>query len=90
MYFNLIFKDKNKKFNLSNVDLFERQVELDKARLQKGQITLTDLAQSESSLARANAKLITAETELLGAKANFERVIQKIPPENFLSKMVYL
>ena len=82
VYFNLIFKDKNKKFNLSNVDLFERQVELDKARLQKGQITLTDLAQSESSLARANAKLITAETELLGAKANFERVIQKIPPEN--------
>ena len=47
MYFNLIFKDKNKKFNLSNVDLFERQVELDKARLQKGQITLTDLAQSD-------------------------------------------
>ena len=43
---------------------------------------MTDLAQSESSLARANAKLITAETELLGAKANFERVIQKIPPEN--------
>ena len=49
-YFDLIFKSKNKKFNISNVNLFERQVESDSARLQKGEITLTDLAQSESSL----------------------------------------
>ena len=54
-YFDLIYKSKNEKFNLSNVNLFERQVESDNARLQKGEITLTDLAQSESSLAGANA-----------------------------------
>ena len=48
-YFDLIFKSKNEKFNLSNVDLFERQVDSNSARLQKGEITLTDLAQSESS-----------------------------------------
>ena len=47
------------------VNLFERQVEFDNARLQKGEITLTDLAQSESSLAGAKAKLIKAKTELL-------------------------
>ena len=52
-YYDLIYKIKNKKFNLSNVDLFERQVETDTSRLQKGEITLTDLAQSESSLAGA-------------------------------------
>ncbi len=79
-YFDLIFKDKNEKFNLSNVDLFERQVESDSARLQKGEITLTDLAQSESSLAGANANLIKAKTELLASKTNFERIIrEKIP-----------
>ena len=50
-YFDLIFKSKNEKFNLSNVNLFQRQVDSDTARLQKGEITLTDLAQSESSLA---------------------------------------
>ena len=38
-YFDLIFKSKNRKFNLSNVDLFERQVDSDNARLQKGEIT---------------------------------------------------
>jgi len=79
-YFDFIFKTKNEKFNLSNVNLFERQVESDSARLQKGEITLTDLAQSESSLAGANANLIKAKTELLASKTNFERVIrEKVP-----------
>ena len=79
-YFDLIFKTKNEKFNISNVDLFERQVESDSARLQKGEITLTDLAQSESSLAGANANLIKAKTELLSSQNNFKSVTrEKIP-----------
>ena len=48
-YYDLIYKFQNEKFNTSNVSLFERQVEFDNARLQKGEITLTDLAQTESS-----------------------------------------
>ena len=80
-YFDLIFKSKNEKFNLSNVNLFERQVESDSARLQKGEITLTDLAQSESSLAGARANLIKAKTELLASKTNFERVTREKTPE---------
>ena len=79
-YFDLIFKTKNQDFNLSNVNLFERQVESDNARVQKGEITLTDLAQSESSLAGANANLIKAKTELLASKTNFERVVRKKAP----------
>ena len=79
-YFDLIFKSNNEKFNISNVNLFERQVEFDNARLQKGEITLTDLAQSESSLAAANANLIKAKTELLTSKTNFERVTRDKAP----------
>jgi len=79
-YFDLIFKTKNEEFNVSNVNLFERQVESDSARLQKGEITLTDLAQSESSLAGANANLIKAKTELLTSKTNFERIIREKAP----------
>ena len=48
--------------------------------MQKGEITLTDLAQSESSLAGANANLIKAKTELLASKTNFERVVRKKVP----------
>ena len=80
-YYDLVYKIKNTKFNLSNVDLFERQVESDSSRLQRGEITLTDLAQSESSLAGANAKFIAAETELLTAKSNFKRIIRLPAPE---------
>ncbi len=80
-YFDLIFKSKNQEFNLSNVNLFERQVDSDSARLQKGEITLTDLAQSESSLAGARANLIKAKTELLASETNFERVIREKSPD---------
>ena len=80
-YFDLIFKSKNEEFNSSNVNLFERQVDSDNARLQKGEITLTDLAQSESSLAGARANLIKAKTELLASKTNFERVIREKSPD---------
>ena len=83
-YYDLIYKIKNKQFNLSNVDLFERQVETDTSRLQKGEITLTDLAQSESSLAGAIAKSITANTELLVAKSNFERIIISSAPNEVI------
>jgi len=90
-YFDLIFKSKNEKFNLSNVNLFQRQVDSDSARLQKGEITLTDLAQSESSLAGAKAKLIKAKTELLSSKTNFERVIrEKTPDINNLSEKFFI
>ena len=80
VYFDYIFKSKNEKFNLSNVNIFERQVESDSSRLQKGEITLTDLAQSESSLAEANASLIKARTELLSSKTNFQRVTGEVAP----------
>ena len=93
-YYNLIYKIKNRQFNLANVDLFERQVETDISRVQKGEITLTDLAQSESSLAGANAKLISAETELLVVKSNFERIIRlsapdKMAQDNFIKKVIF-
>ncbi len=81
-YFDFIYKTKSESFNLSNVNLFERQVESDSARLQKGEITLTDLAQAESSLAGANANLIKAKTELQASKTNFERVVRKKAPDS--------
>ena len=80
VYFDLILKSKEEEFNSLNVNLFERQVDSDSARLQKGEITLTDLAQSESSLAGARANLIKAKTELLASKTNFERVTRETPP----------
>ena len=73
-----LFLNKNKvNINLLNVDLLERQVETDQNRLEKGEINLTDLAQSESSLAGAKAQLITAKNDLITSKANFEKIVGK-------------
>jgi len=68
--------------NLTNIDLLERQVETDLNRLEKGEISLTDLSQSESSLAGARAQLIAAQNDLITSKANFEKVIGKKPTSN--------
>ncbi len=81
-YYDLIFKSKSKEFNLANVDLFERQVESDRSRLQKGEISLTDLAQSESSLAGAQAAFIKADTEYVSAIAEFERINRITAPKD--------
>ncbi len=81
-YYDLILKNKSKKFNLANVSLFESQVESDRSRLQKGEISLTDLAQSESSLAGAQAKFTRADTEYISAVAEFEKVTRVSAPED--------
>ena len=79
---DLLLSIKKVNINLINVDLLERQVETDQNRLEKGEISLTDLAQSESSLAGAKAKLIAAENNSITSKTNFEKVIGKKPPQN--------
>jgi len=81
-YTELLLSKKKININISNVDLLERQVETDQNRLEKGEISLTDLAQSESSLAGARAKLISAQNDLVTSMANFEKIIGKKPAEN--------
>ena len=78
---DLLLNKKKVNINLMNIDLLERQVETDQNRLEKGEISLTDLAQSESSLAGGSAELISAQNELVTSKANFEKVIGKKPSE---------
>ena len=77
-YTGLISNREKLKINLSNVNLLERQVETDRIRLERGNISLSDVAQSESSLAGAQAKLIQAENDFLTSKLNYENVIGKL------------
>ena len=87
----LILNKKKVNFNLINVDLLERQVETDQNRLEKGEISLTDLAQSEASLAGARANLIIAQNDLVTSMANFEKIIGKKSTENIQeTKETYL
>ena len=79
---DLLLNKKKVNINLINIDLLERQIETDQNRLDKGEINLTDLAQSESSFLGAKAELIAAQNDLVTSKANFEKIIGKKAPDN--------
>ncbi|MEK9691107.1 MAG: TolC family protein [Pelagibacteraceae bacterium] len=85
-YTGLILANEKLQINKSNVALLVRQVETDKIRLERGQITISDVAQSESSLAGAQAKLIQAENEFLTSKLNYQNIIGDLPDPNSLNK----
>jgi len=85
-YTGLIFSDEKLKINQNNVNLLKRQVETSQARLERGQITISDLAQSESSFAGAQAKFLQAKNETVTAKLTYEKIIGPIVNTNTLSK----
>ncbi len=85
-YTGLISANEKLKINKSNVNLLDRQVETDRIRLERGNISLSDVAQSESSLAGAQAKLIQAENDFLTSKLNYENVIGTINDAEALDK----
>tara|TARA_S200000501_G_C20785046_1_gene726800 strand:- start:137 stop:1429 length:1293 start_codon:yes stop_codon:yes gene_type:complete len=85
-YSNLIASIEKVNINEKNLNLLIRQVENDKTRLEIGQITLSDLSQSESSLAGAQAKNIKAINDLTTSKLYYENVIGKINNLDDLNK----
>ena len=85
-YTGLISSKEKFVINSSNVNLLERQVETDRIRLERGNISLSDVAQSESSLAGAQAKLIQAENELLTSRLNYENIIGELNDIESLDK----
>jgi outer membrane protein len=85
-YSGLILANEKLKINQNNLSLLERQVETNRARLERGQITLSDLAQSESSLAEAQANFTQSQNEIVSSKLNYENVIGPINDINNLNK----
>ena len=85
-YTGLISAKEKFAINNSNVNLLERQVETDRIRLERGNISLSDVAQSESSLAGAKAKLIQAENDFLTSRLNYENIIGQLNDIESLDK----
>jgi outer membrane protein len=85
-YTGLISAKEKFAINNSNVNLLERQVETDRIRLERGNISLSDVAQSESSLAGAKAKLIQSENDLLTSRLNYENIIGQVSDIESLDK----
>ena len=82
----LILANEKVFINRRNLNLIIKQVENDKVRLDRGTITTTDLSQSESSLAGAQAQFTQAKSELMISKLNYENIIGKLLDPSKLKK----
>lgn len=65
----------------SNVRVLEQTLKQTRDRFNVGEVTRTDVAQSESQLAAGRTQLLTAESNLTTTRANFRRIIGN-DPEN--------
>ena len=86
-YTGLITAKEKEEINRKSVELKISQLETDRIRLERGEVKLSDLAQSESSLAGAEAQYIQSKSEVVTSKLNYENVIGKVN-ENNLQKSI--
>src|ERR1700704_4443349 len=63
----------------SNVRVLEQTFKQTNDRFNVGEVTRTDVAQSEAQLAAGRTQLLTAESNLVTTKANFRRIIGNEP-----------
>lgn len=65
--------------NVNNVQVLNRQKEAADARFTVGEITRTDVAQSEASKANAIAQRLTSQANLSSSRATYRQVIGQFP-----------
>ncbi len=87
-YTGLILSIEKEDINKKNVNLKISQLETDSIRLERGEIKLSDFAQSEASLAGAEAKYIQAKNDVVTSKLNYENVIGNISNTSSLKKSI--
>mgnify|MGYP001464369339 FL=1 len=86
-YTGLILAYETLSINEENVNLLQKQFEVDNARLSRAQITAADLAQSQSSLAGAQAGYIEAQNLIVTSKLLYQNVIGQINNNEKLQKI---
>ena len=86
-YTGLILAYEKLNINEENVNLLQRQFEIDNARLSRAQITATDLAQSQSSLSGAQAGYIGAQNSIITSRLAYENIIGPINSNEKLKKI---
>ncbi len=64
---------------MNNVQVLSRQLDATNDRFRVGEITRTDVAQSEANLAGARAELVLAEGVLQQARSTYQNIVGKAP-----------
>jgi len=78
-YMNVVRDQAVLDLNINNEQVIRRQLEATQDRFRVGEVTRTDVAQSQSRLALATAQRVAAEGTLLTSRASYQRVIGSYP-----------
>lgn len=78
-YMNVVRDEAVLKLNEANVALLRKQLEASKARFDVGEITRTDVAQSEARLAAGLAQETSAQAALKASRLAYERSVGEAP-----------
>jgi outer membrane protein len=72
--------------NRNNETVLKKQLDATRDRFRVGEVTRTDVAQAESSLAQATANRVAAEGQLEVSRANYTRAVGHAPGRLLLAK----
>ena len=78
-YMDVYRDEATRELNENNVRVLERQLEASRDRFRVGEITRTDVAQSEARLEVAKAQLLQSEAALEASRATFQQVVGRTP-----------
>lgn len=78
-YMDVLLGQEVVKLNQGNVDRLEVNLQATRDRFEIGDLTRTDVAQSESRLALARGQLRNAEAQLISARERYIQVVGKTP-----------
>lgn len=67
------------RLNINNEQVLARQLQASRDRFEVGEITRTDVAQSESRLSRATAQRVESEGNLRASRATYEEIVGTAP-----------
>ncbi|MCK0070566.1 TolC family outer membrane protein [Kordiimonas laminariae] len=74
-YMNVVRDQAVVDLNQNNVQVLERQLQASQDRFRVGEVTRTDVAQSEARLENAKSQLLSAEATRAASRAQYQRVI---------------
>lgn len=78
-YMNVLRDEAVVELNNNNIQVLERQLQASRDRFRVGEVTRTDVAQSEARLEGAKSTLLTAEATLAASRAQYQRVVGRTP-----------
>jgi outer membrane protein len=80
-YMDVIRDRATLELNNNNVRVLETNLQATQDRFEIGDVTRTDVAQSEARLSLARSRLVLAQGRLIGSEENYRRVIGKQPDQ---------